>query len=652
MKIRYPALLTIFALFVFFSNGFTQNFITHKQLKGKLKKSYDKALTYNRQKDYNKALKEINKLLKEKPNLIDAHIQKAYAEYDLEDYAKAEKSFEKALEIGPSYKAVLWYQLALSELNQKKYLEAVKHFEHFIELPKGRKIHKDNAKQHISYARLMAQAFSNPIPFDPKNLGSAINSPFLEYLPALTADQEYLVFTRRDDKGEDFFFSQKKDGNWQKARPITPLNTRGDEGAQSISADGRLLVFAAFKRKAGYGNFDLYYSESKNGKWTAPKNMGSTINSSAWESQPSISANGNMLYFASKRKGGIGGQDIWMSKRKKDGSWGTPQNLGPTINTSMLEGSPFLHPDGQTLYFMSNGHPSLGKTDLYFSRLQEDGSWGTPQNLGHPINTKENEGALIVSLDGTTAYYAAEKSKIGDQTNSSLAVDIDIYSFELYPEARPKPVTYVKAKVIDAETKEPLTAEVEFTDLGNVQQYASSVTDEDGTFLVCLPLGKNYALNVFKKDYLFHSENFALRDTSQSLTEPFLLEIELTPIREEFSEADNRKPIILKNVFFETGSAQLMEASTNELDRLTQLLEEQDQLKIQINGHTDNIGSDKDNLDLSERRAKAVYTYLIDKGISTDRLSFKGFGETKPIDTNDSQEGRSNNRRTEFVVIQ
>ncbi|MEO0776313.1 MAG: OmpA family protein, partial [Bacteroidota bacterium] len=497
------------------------------------------------------------------------------------------------------------------------------------------------------------------VPFVPESIGDHINTPADEYLPSLTADGETLVFTRKDGGQEDFFISRRVENGWRKGRPMEDINTNLSEGAQSLSADGKVLVFTACNRRDGEGSCDLYFSEVKNGRWTKPANMGPPINTAAWESQPSISADGRTLYFSWAPNFNSNNRDIRVSHRRSDGAWTQPRSLGEEINTPYSEQSPFIHPDGQTLYFMSNGHPGFGSHDLFVSRLQPDGQWGTPRNLGFPINTAAAEGAMIISLDGETAYFSTDRANPAAEGLSAFEKpdskgNSDIYTFELYPEARPLPLTYVRAKVYDADTKKPLRAQVEFEELTAAEIHASSVTDRDGEFLVCLQLGKNYALNVSKEGYLFHSENFALvhRDTGK----PYVLEIGLQKIPESLAQNQAKpvpapKPIVLKNVFFDTGSADLREESFAELRRLKKLLVDNPTMRIQVSGHTDNIGSEEANFQLSTDRARSVYEFLVREGINEVRLSYKGFGESQSIDTNESAEGRQRNRRTEFMII-
>ncbi len=657
-------LLLVFMAFVFVQISFAQpnsngDFVTRKTASDKLKKSYKKGMQYSRAGQNEKALHEFSKALKKEPTFIDAQIQWAAIHYDLRNYEMAKQGFEKVIEIDSFYKKKVFYWLALTEMQLKKFDEAVLHFENYLAAKPNNDILEKKSKRYIANSRFMKTAYANPVPYEPKSLGENINTENPEYLPSLTADGKQLIYTARLYGQEDFIMSTKKDGVWQKGVPLKGVNTEQNEGAQSISVDGKFLVFTACDRKDGYGRCDLYYSEVRDGRWTPAANIGSPINSSAWESQPSISADGRALYFASDRKGGKGGKDIWVSYRQKDGKWGRPQNLGDIVNSPYDEKSPFIHPDNQTLYFTSDGHPGMGETDLFFARKKNEKEWFTPKNLGYPINTKAGEGALVLSLDGKTGYFASDIKNLDIEESvfysGMKGGETDIYSFELYPEARPQPVTYVQAYVYDLETKKKLSAKVDFVDLNSGETYASSFTDQDGEFLVCLPMGKNYALNISKEKYLFHSENFSLEKT-QSLDDPFLLKIGLQPIKDKpiatAAEPETTSPpVVLRNVLFETGSAELKPESLFELNQLLQLLEKNSTLKIQINGHTDNVGSEEDNLTLSTNRAKAVKDFLIQNGIASNRLSHRGYGETKPIDSNDTTWGRQNNRRTEFVML-
>ena len=635
------------------------NYTTRKTTSPKAKKHYSDAIAAFRGNDLEKAAKLFNKALSVDSKLIDARIQIAAIYSENKDLEKAEKGFEEVLAITPDHNKKVIYMLALMEMRQGKYQEAVSHFQQYLEKEKRNQTLLKKAATHLANCTFIDKALKNPVPFDPRSLGENINTDGFEYLPSLTADENMLVYTARIEGQEDFFISHKEDGVWQKGENLEAINTPLNEGAQSISADGKYLVFTACDRKDGFGQCDLYFSEVKNNRWTAPVNIGQTINTAAKEKQPSISANGQSLYFASDRKGGQGGLDLYVSRRALDGKWKKPQNLGAVINTKGNEKTPFIHADGETLYFMSDGHPGMGLEDLFVSRYTKEQQWATPHNLGYPINTKAHEVAMVVSLDGQTAYFASNRTfeKTEDPAGyneQGKQKTTDIYAFELYPEARPQSVTYVKAIVKDAETRKKLSAKVEFINLTNGEMHISSATDQGGEFLICLPIGKDYALNVSKKKYLFHSENFALAKQS-SLKEPYLLNIDLVPIPEETNSDEVEKiaarPVILKNVFFDTGSAILDKTSFIELNKLVELLETNPALRIQLNGHTDDVGEEADNLDLSERRAKAVYDYLLERKIDATRLRFKGYGESQPIDTNSTKEGRQKNRRTAFITF-
>jgi outer membrane protein OmpA-like peptidoglycan-associated protein len=394
------------------------------------------------------------------------------------------------------------------------------------------------------------------------------------------------------------------------------------------------LFFTGCNRPDGLGRCDIYISQKKGDEWGKPFDLSPPINTSGWESQPSISADGRTLYFVSNRQGGYGGYDIWKSTLTPKG-WGQPENLGPNINTAFNEQSPFIHADNNTLYFCSNGWPGMGNQDLFVTRLGDDGKWGKPENLGYPINTHGDETALTLTADGATAYFASNNLKgLGG---------FDIYTFEMPVKLRPNIVTYVKGTVSDAKTKQPLESAVEILDLQNTQPVYQDYSSADkGDFLATLTAGKNYGLNISKSGYLFYSENFSLVGYQSS--SPFNIHVLLEPI-----EIGNK--VILKNIFFDTNKFDIKPESTSELQKLVDFLLFNPTLRIEISGHTDNVGNDALNQTLSENRAKAVYDYLIANKLDAARLVFKGYGKSQPIAPNDTDDNRSKNRRTEFKII-
>ena len=630
-----------------------QGYYTARTAPDKAKRYYQDGLAEMSAKNPLLAIGFFEKAVKEADLFIDALIELANAHFDMQDFAKAETYYEQAIAVNPDYKPRVYYDLACAEWNQDKFAEVAPHAEHFLNTgPQSEKL-RYHTRRLAENARFAAEAVKTPVPFNPQSVGEGINTQYEEYLPSLTADGETMIFTRNQFLDENFYRSEFKNGSWQTAVPLEGVNTVENEGAQNISPDGSWLVFTACNRRndGSQGACDLYWSQLKANGWTKPVPFSAAINSPDWEAQPCMSADGKTIFFSSNRAGGQGGKDLWFTVRQTNGKWATPENMGADINSGGDEQTPFLHPDGKTLYFTSNGLPGMGENDLYLVRREEDGKWGKPQNLGYPINTKDNEGTLTVSLDGKTAYFAAKRPDgMGKH---------DIYAFDLPQKDRPQPVTYAKARVKDAVSGKVLSAKVEFSDLQTGQVFASAITKTDGSFLVCLPAGKDYALNVSKDKYLFYSENFNLLETS-SFDKPFILDIALQPIPGAQATGEGGKPAInpppgakptaLRNVFFQTGSAALLPSSTVELDRLAALLQENPALNMQINGHTDNIGEESTNLVLSENRAKAVQDYLLQKGIAPERLHYKGFGESQPVESNETPEGRSRNRRTEFVV--
>ena len=473
--------------------------------------------------------------------------------------------------------------------------------------------------------------------FKPKNLGDSINTSNLEYFPSITIDGKKLIFTRRIKGNEDIYESDLKDSTWGKAYPLPgKINSSTfNEGAQNISQDGNWLIFTGCNFPQGLGSCDLYISYLTKNGWSEPENLGSNVNSEFWESTPSLSPDKRDLYFSSNVPGGFGGKDIWVCHKNDNGQWQVPVNLGPEINTPGDESTPFIHADNQTLYFNSTGHPGYSENpDLFVSHKLPGGKWSKPENLGYPINTIGDEGSLVVASDGKTAYYASDRS---DSKGG-----LDIYSFVLREDIRPLKTLWVKGKVYDEKTKEGLPSSVELNDIKTGELVSKLQTDEDGNYLVTLPVGKDYAFNVNRKGYLFYSENYNISSTAPDST--FQADIPLQPI-----EANAH--IILKNVFFDTKKTELKPESITELDNVVKLMNQNPAIRIRITGYTDNIGKPADNLILSKGRAVAVVNYLLGKGIRNERLSFMGMGESHPVADNNKDEERALNRRTELIIV-
>lgn len=616
-------------------------------------KKYEEAGAHYQVFEYDAAQKLLEEVSNENPEFMEAHYFLAQIYDERGQTVKAIDPIKKALSKNEAYYPAGWMMLAECYFAEGNYEEAEAAVTKFMKYPKDSPQQEKRAQLLISSCVFAKRALKNPVPFEPKNLGEGVNTAANEYYPCLTADQNTLLYTRLvndanafQGKQEDFFISKKENDKWITGLPVKEINTPQNEGAPSLSADGLTMIFTACETadgnwggtREGLGSCDLFYSTRVAAGWSAPKNLGNGINTGSWESQPSFCADGKTLYFIRGKRtaGGIKEQDIYYSYIRADGQWSIPMKVPGKVNTIFEEESVMIHPDGRTLFFSSNGHSGMGGLDLYMSRMLPSGDWDTPVNLGYPINTYHNENSIQVSADGKLALFASERE--------GGFGGLDLYQFDLYAQAQPTPVTYVKGTVSDKLSFKKLEAHLELIDLETgkliVESYSSQYT---GEFLLCIPSGKDYALNVNKEGYLFHSENFSLKNYTSM--EPFMLDIKLQKLRPGAQ-------IVLQNVFFETAKADLKPESKIELNKLVDLLKANPEKKVEIGGHTDNVGADAANQVLSDNRAKAVVDYLIQKGIPAEKLVAKGYGETTPLDTNDTEEGRAKNRRTEFKILE
>ncbi|MDF2436487.1 MAG: OmpA family protein [Bacteroidota bacterium] len=610
---------------------------------------FESALKSYNSRDDKSAISDLTKAIEKDPNFIEPHFLLAQIYSEANQKQQAIDEYVKALEINPKFDKKTFYNLANLEASIGKYAEAKKDYETYLKYQNLNPDAKEHAERQLANCNFAIDAMKNPVPFDPKNMGEGINSQYDEYFPAVTADEQTFLYTRNNrtekmDLQEDFLISKKANGVWQKSSLIgSGINTNGNEGAPCLSADGQILFFVACAEmdggygpnRKGYGSCDVFYAQKVGENWGKTYNLGPNINSKFFESQPSFSADGKTLYFVSNRLGGVGSTDIFYSSLGEDGGWSAPRNLGTKINTRGKEESVYIHPDGKTIYFGSDGHVGMGGLDLYVSRMNDKGDWSEPVNLGYPINTYGDENSVMVGATGDVAYFAS--NRVGGSGG------LDLYKFDLYEAVRPGKITYVKGKVYDVRSKQPLGAHFELIDLATGKPVIESDANSgNGEFLVCLPVDKNYALNVSHPGYLFYSENFALTELADK-SKPFLMDVPMQPI-------DTGSVIELKNVFFETAKYDLKPESKAELNKLVAFLNVNKTMKGELSGHTDNVGDKKMNMTLSLNRAKAVYDYLVANGIDAKRLTYKGFGDTRPKVKNDSDVNRAINRRTEFKV--
>jgi outer membrane protein OmpA-like peptidoglycan-associated protein/Tol biopolymer transport system component len=617
------------------------NFIAKAQNSAnkKAQESFEDAQQYIRQNIFDEGIKQLEAAVKADSKFQQAYIQLGDVHKRLKNYAVAKEKYQKAIGSAPNISTKVYYDLAECELLSGDYLAAKTNFLNFKNKYLGNDTKLvDQTNKYILDCNFAIEAIKKPVKYEPINMGFYINSEHRDYFPALTADNETIIFSRVVNGNEDFYTSTKKDNEWQKAKPLSnQINTPNyNEGAQSISPDGKYLFFTGCNRTDGYGRCDIYIAIKEGNEWGKVKNLGNIVNSDFWEAQPAISPDGNTLYFVSNRLGGIGGYDIWKSTLTDEGSWTEPINLGPQINTPYDESTPFMHADGKTLYFSSDGWPGLGKKDIFMSQLNHNGVFSEPVNLGYPINSFNDETGFIVTANGNEGLFSS------DFKNGGFG-NFDIYRFKIPSSIKPNPTTYIKGIVKDSKSKNLLSASVLVVDIQSNTAVFNDFTDEEtASFLTVTPIGSKYLFHVQADGYAFYSKHIELND-STSVYKPLLIEILLEKL-----EKGNK--VNLENVFFDTNKFDLLPASKIELELLAEMLQRNNNLSIEISGHTDNEGSEKLNQKLSENRAKAVYDFLIANGIEKKRLSYRGYGASQPKSNNQTNEGKQLNRRTEFLI--
>lgn len=616
-------------------------------------KLFEQGQTYYQNRNLGLALEELKKAIERTPNFLEAYTLLGYVYLDMRDVEQSKSAFKKAVEIDPLKIPNNLYFLGELHLKDGEYDQAKKYLVHYLNTNPTDGRLEARSKRSLDKAEFGAKAMANPIEFEPVNLGPEINTAYAEYFPCLTVDEATLIFTRRlpfpeapQGFNEDFFISEKDNTKkWTRARNLgQPINTKNNEGAPSLSADGEILFFTACELygdygggRKGLGSCDIFYTLKEGKNWIKPINLGNNINTGHWETQPSFSADGTTLYFIRGKRDRSGNRtgDIYTSQLNSNGYWSEPIILPPNINTAANEESVFIHPDGKTLYFSSDGHMGMGGLDIFKTERNQDGSWTDPINLGYPLNTHKNENSLLVAASGELAYFASDREEgFGD---------LDLYQFKLNEKLKPNPVTYFSGRIYDEKSKKNLGAKFELIDLETKELVAESYSNTStGKFLLSLPYGKEYALNVSKKGYLFYSDNFKLNKGEKN--EPFVKNVGLQPI-------EKGESVVLNNIFFETARYDLKERSEVELKKLFEFLQKNPTVKIEISGHTDNVGSDASNKTLSRNRAEAVKSFLENLGINSERMVAVGYGADRPISSNDTKEGKAKNRRTEFSIL-
>jgi len=612
---------------------------------------------------------QANNLLKNaleiEPEYAEAYFMLAMLNIQKRDYnlRAAENYFLKVLEICPNYDVYAHYYLGDIYLGAKKYEQSAKHFRAFLKDVEKIKSDKDynDAVSKYETANFLANAFKTPVPFNPKPV-KGISTPLDEYLAIISPDNEMALFTRKIEQQqrtawaseqrfiERFMYSRRgADGYFDNGEPMPyPFNQENNEGGATLTIDNRELFYTVCRMTAkNYLNCDIYTSVYENGVWSEIKNLGPNVNlPDTWETQPTVSSDGRTLYFVSDRPGGFGGYDLYKTVRDEKGVWGKAVNLGNIINTAGNERSPFIHTDSQTLYFASGdrtgpnneyfkGHPGLGGYDIFYSKMDDNGKWERPKNIGYPINTEADEASFFVSTNGQTAYVASNNIQGGPG-------GWDLYSFELYPEARPEKVLFIKGEVTQENSNEPVEATVELRNAVTKRVTHIPVNQETGRYVAAVRFDSDYILTVKKENYAYESTYISEEDTTYNV--PVQIDVEVKPIQKG-------REYTLKEINFETDKYDLNKQAKFIIEEFAEFLRDHPHLNVEVQGHTDNIGGPEYNLFLSDDRAKAVYDYLIEIGIPKSRVRYKGYGLTKPIASNATEEGRARNRRTAFFIV-
>lgn len=595
--------------------------------------------------EYTQAISLLNQAIEKDKNFVEAYLRLGQTYFAMKQIPQAIQTFEKGLSLASDIpkKKMFWYYLGEPYLLTGEYEKAMNVLSSFVNNESQNKRSVERATMLFRSAEFALKNKNSNSSYKLGPLSDTVNEVILQYFPVLTADQNQIIFTRRVGNGpnddENLVVSTKdSNGRWQRPTSISKnINTQLNEGTCSISADGRKLILTSCAGRDGIGSCDLYESRKVGDDWSAPKNLGRNVNSPAWESQPSLSADGRTLYFVSDRRTGLGQRDIWVSTLDENGEWTRAVNAGKEINTQYDEISPFIHVNNRALFFATNGRPGFGGYDIFYSE-RDTADWGSPKNLGAPINDNEDQFSLFITADGKKGYYSHEETLGSGFTRSRI--------FEALIPAENQirfRSNYVKGVIRDKKTHRPLAAKVELIKIAN--NTVESLVESDsvtGQYLMVLTQGDEYALYVNKEAYLFKSYNFNYSEVEDF--QPIVVDIDLERVAAG-------SIAVLNNIFFDVDKYELKEKSSPELKKIIAFLKTNPSAKVEIGGHTDNSGSAQHNRELSEKRARSVYDFLTLNGVDKGRMTLKGYGPDQPVATNDTEEGRQKNRRIEFRIL-
>jgi outer membrane protein OmpA-like peptidoglycan-associated protein/tetratricopeptide (TPR) repeat protein len=630
----------------------------------KARKSYDSAMDALRDRRSGIAVNHLLKALEQDEEYADAIWRLGQLYFNQMRGKESEYYLKQLISLCPEYNVDVYFLLARIAYGREDYNTAVPYLEQFLkDVDKIRSDRDyDNAVMMLEQAKFLREVMGQHRPFNPFKVKD-ISTDEDEYLAIISPDGELAFFTRRskaqpgmgsiswtEKYKEEFMMATRSNGHFDRGEVMPPpFNMTGNEGGATITARNDEIYFTICSNinidGVIYNNCDIYYSRNFYDQWNPLEKLdvnGISLENT-WDSQPSVSSDGKTLYFASDRPGGYGGTDIWVVEKDDNNEWGTPRNLGPRINTPGNEKTPFIHTDSQTLYFSSSDrvgqndslHPGLkglGGYDIFFTRFA-NGVWSKPVNLGYPINSEADDLSFFVSTDGTTGYFASNKIEGSG--------GYDLYGFELYQEARPQKVLFIKGEVKDENDIPMPDTKIELKNIITDEIIEVDVDAITARYVAIAVFENDFVLTVKKPDHIYQSR-FIDKD-SAIFSAPVEINFEMELV-------ETGKSYQLHDIYFATNSAQLSSKSLFILNEFIVFLKDNGNIRVDIHGHTDDVGDDAFNLELSKRRAQAVYDYLIAKGIPARRLSYKGLGKTRPVADNTTEEGRAKNRRTEFVI--
>lgn len=649
--LKYIILVFLLGFLTELSVVFSQN--CEIEISKKSLKEYSKSLALFEEGKKREAQEIMYQLTKDEPLFAQANMSLGmfYIENKPPNVKTARKYFEKAIELCPDSVLYAYYYMGKIYYGSHDFGKAIECFQHFLKDVDLIKTDDDyfEIKNYLEYAQVTFDLLSHPVPFEPVKV-EGISTNADEYLPIISPDNDFALFTRRAKQfisrglteqlveKEVFTYSLRNhDGQFEQGWEMEyPFNKVENEGAATLTIDNNDLYYTVCTRdpQTKYLNCDLYHSHFAKGYWSNIESLGDHINGKdSWESQPSVTSSGDRIYFASNRPGGLGGYDIYKINKLEDGTWSDPINVGAPVNTAGNEKSPFIHTDSQTLYFSSEGHKGLGGYDIFFCRQNEEGEWQNPVNIGYPINSFDDDLGFFVSTDGQFGYYASNRLDENNKWN--------LYSFPLYEKARPQKVLFIKGQVDIANNLEPIKARIQLKNMRTKTIREIPVDTVTGKYVATMLFRDDQVLTVKNEGFVYSSRYLSVEDSSLSSPKT----VDLTMKKIEVGESYK-----IDDINFATNSTLLNEDSKKIIDEFFEFLYENPNIEVEIQGHTDDVGQDEANLILSDKRAKAVYDYLIQKGIPMSRMEANGYGETQPLVENTTSSGRAKNRRTVFVI--